>query len=289
MEKHSQSNDPKILTPESVANFEGNDGELLIARVNDPVIRDQMIEILYQDGMLKAERMRNMKLAPYVLPENTKLTCYKDEDGVIYTSNSPDYDPRKSKPKTRDELNKVLDEAVRRISTQTAIDFSTDEPNEECIPLNWKLPWSGRKPSIKQMSMIVAHEKGHMIRKYGNLEKYFAKGFDLSKVEYTDKDFEMDLAMREKRDEPGHLSRESLKADLIHYLFSGQEVAERMSQLKNYFGMRGSERFTIEHLRYAAQNYITDTGMDNRMTHFFQAITPETENAFIELINSSGI
>ena len=62
-----------------------------------------------------------------------------------------------------------------------------------------------------------------------------------------------------------------------------------MSQLKNYFGMNGSEQFTKEHLDYARTQYVADTGMDNRMTHFFQAITPETEATFLELINSSGI
>jgi hypothetical protein len=42
-------------------------------------------------------------------------------------------------------------------------------------------------------------------------------------------------------------------------------------------------------LRYAKEHYITDTGFDNKMTPFLKAITPETENEFIRLINSSGI
>ncbi len=62
-----------------------------------------------------------------------------------------------------------------------------------------------------------------------------------------------------------------------------------MSQLKCYFGMNGDEVFTPEHLVYAREHYVTDTGLDNLMTQFFQAITPETENGFLELINTSGI
>ncbi len=62
-----------------------------------------------------------------------------------------------------------------------------------------------------------------------------------------------------------------------------------MSQLKNHFGLKSDERFTKEHLDYARMHYVTDTGFDNRMTPFLKAITPETEESFLELINSSGI
>ena len=58
---------------------------------------------------------------------------------------------------------------------------------------------------------------------------------------------------------------------------------------KNYFGMSSNEQFTKNHLKYVKLHYIEDTDFDNGMKHFFQAITPETEQAFLELINSSGI
>lgn len=62
-----------------------------------------------------------------------------------------------------------------------------------------------------------------------------------------------------------------------------------MNQLKNYFGFKGTEVFTNQHLDIAREYYLADTGMDNDMTEFFQAITPETEAKFLELINTSGI
>ncbi len=62
-----------------------------------------------------------------------------------------------------------------------------------------------------------------------------------------------------------------------------------MSQLKNYFGMSGNELFTAEHLRYARKHYIPDTGVDNNMRQFFQAITPEAEGEFLKVINSCGM
>jgi hypothetical protein len=80
-----------------------------------------------------------------------------------------------------------------------------------------------------------------------------------------------------------------VRNSVISYLFTGQELAERMSQLKNYYGMKGNEPFTKEHLHYAREHYVQDTGMDNYMKFFFQAITPETEDEFLRIINSSGI
>ena len=62
-----------------------------------------------------------------------------------------------------------------------------------------------------------------------------------------------------------------------------------MSQLKGYFGFKGAEQFTAEHLAYAKEHYVKDTEMNNGMSEFLKAITPETESFFLELINNSGI
>lgn len=58
-------------------------------------------------------------------------------------------------------------------------------------------------------------------------------------------------------------------------------------QLKNYFGFIEDEEFTQAHLDYARKNYIKDTGMDNRMRHFFESIIDDSE--FLRLINSVGV
>ncbi|MEA3399062.1 MAG: hypothetical protein U9R00_00950 [Patescibacteria group bacterium] len=63
-----------------------------------------------------------------------------------------------------------------------------------------------------------------------------------------------------------------------------------MAQLKNYFGMKGSEKFTKQHLDYAKNNYIKDTGIpDFQIKPFLDAITTEKEEDFLRLINSLGI
>ena len=55
---------------------------------------------------------------------------------------------------------------------------------------------------------------------------------------------------------------------------NGTEVSARGTQLKNYFGLTDdSQEFTEDMLRYAAQHYIEDTGIDNSMSEFFASIT----------------
>ena len=42
--------------------------------------------------------------------------------------------------------------------------------------------------------------------------------------------------------------------------------------LKNYFGITDNRPITGDMLRYAAKNYVKDTGLDNNMTQFFSGI-----------------
>lgn len=163
--------------------------------------------------------------------------------------------------------------------------------SNERIPLGWKLP-SGQKPNERQWSIIEAHEKGHSIRPYYGkfFRNYFSKAFDVTVVEYTEDDYKLVLKLSEQEGGEGEsMGFEEHKLEFFSYLFCGIEIAERMSQLKNYFGFKDSEEFTIDHLRYAKEHYVKDVGFDNLMTAFLKAVTPETEEEFIKLINSSGI
>ncbi len=114
-------------------------------------------------------------------------------------------------------------------------------------------------------SIIESHEKGHFIRNFSNgfFDELFFQGFDTSVF----------------------LS----PSDKSNIGFNANEIAERMSQLKAYFGMKGNEKFTLEHLAYAREHYVYDTGTDNHMSETLSLITKEKESKFIELINSSGI
>lgn len=63
------------------------------------------------------------------------------------------------------------------------------------------------------------------------------------------------------------------------------ELIARMSQIKNYFGFKGNEMISKSHLDYARANYVRDTGLDNNMTDFFDAITPDNESEVIKVMN----
>jgi hypothetical protein len=65
---------------------------------------------------------------------------------------------------------------------------------------------------------------------------------------------------------------------------ASQEVLARITQLRNYFGMVGSEEFNQYHLDYARKHYVEDTGMDNSVSYLLSAI--KDENKFLVLINS---
>ncbi len=60
----------------------------------------------------------------------------------------------------------------------------------------------------------------------------------------------------------------------------------RATQLKNYFGLKENEKMTEDMLKYAADNYVKDTGIDNNMTDFFNRIDWKHAKEFVEYINN---
>lgn len=58
------------------------------------------------------------------------------------------------------------------------------------------------------------------------------------------------------------------------------ELSARGSQLKDYFGLTSPDQeLTEDMLRYAAKNYVKDTGADNNMTAFFNSVVDWKEAA----------
>lgn len=61
---------------------------------------------------------------------------------------------------------------------------------------------------------------------------------------------------------------------------NGSELAARGSQIKDYFKLTNSNQpITEDMLKYASQNYVKDTGIDNDMTEFFNSIVDWKEAA----------
>jgi hypothetical protein len=278
---------PVQKSVEEQANAQENASEILFDRLSNPIIRKQIIDLIEQSEIWRKENKVFYNEA-IKLPDGT---WKKDANGEMVFDKIP-YTVR-----SREEIEAEYDKTLDRIKRLTDISFNSREPfggsseDVETINLNWKLP-AGDKPSSKQLSVIEAHEKGHSIRSYDNdfFREYFSGAFDKKLVEYTDEQHEYTVAKHKEHGEDGNepIDYNELKEGFHNYILSGTEIAERMSQLKNYFGFRRDEQFTLEHLKYAKEHYVQDVGFDN-MSVLLNAVTPETEGEFIRLINCSGI
>ena len=246
----------------------------LFARAENSIIKEQIIGLLM---MVEANRKTSRpKIREEVEDEyNKRLEAIKSDTPLNYEATIPEIT----------ETRKIL--FCRVIS----------EERREAMPLRAKSRWplTRKRLTVKQMSISEAHEKGHVLRDYNHdntgskiLDEYFKPAFDFSAIDYTNDDFKMDTKIFRNL---GYKipTFDQAKEHHINYLSGAEEIVERMSQLKNYFGFSGDEIFTKEHFDYARENYVKDTGFDNRMTNFFEAITSKTEEKFLELINKSGI
>ena len=126
----------------------------------------------------------------------------------------------------------------------------------------------------KDLDIIEAHEKFH------HIHPTFA---------YKSMDMDFFDEMYRKAIDESYVRSCAQDQRSVDYMLSAAEIAARMSQLKNYFGMRGNETFTLVHLYHAKKHYVEDTRHDNNMTFFLRAITKKTEDEFISLMNSTGI
>src|SRR4029079_6437014 len=139
------------------------------------------------------------------------------------------------------EIEQDLDLRTTGAASKTDISFGNRPPNMKRISLNW-VKRDGTKPNSKEMSIIEAHEKGHQIRPYWSdfFSAYFREGFDVSKVTYTQDDYEEDIrnihlthpdsSVEETRARHPYAE---MRESFVPGVFNGYEMAERMSQLKN--------------------------------------------------------
>lgn len=104
----------------------------------------------------------------------------------------------------------------------------------------------------KNIRRVMSHEVDHAI----HIPAEPPRGFDTG---YIDKYIS----------QPGYFSNKN-----------GTELAARGSQLKDYFGLDDpNQEITEDMLRYAAENYVKDTKLDNNMRLFFESITDWKEAA----------
>ena len=175
---------------EQQANFEGNWSEVLFDRIRNPIIREQLLNLLYQKAQADAE---------YYRPENFKFKFPDSKTGEkLYTHiNNKGHGRLYTQkeiaslaiPKTKEDVTQEFDERLARVINKTPIRFSAIPPTESAIPIFFKNPFTGQPLTERQKSMTEAHEKGHTLRPFLSnfFEKYFAPGFDKSKIIFTNK------------------------------------------------------------------------------------------------------
>lgn len=268
---------------EGKSNFEGNWSELFLARVNNKTIRQQLINLLLEDERARCEYFSqkfqsDSETSPNQLKDSAGLLVFRAEVETFI-------------PKSKMQIKRQLSRAISKCMLYTPIAFDDSVPSTCAISINWKNPHTGDILTIRQKSLVAAHEDGHRIRPLNYLSsKYFQGAFDTSKVNISKEDMLRGKPKLDKTIEqitPAEFR--DFCTEIIRYLTTPAEIVERMSQLKNYFGMQGAELFTDDHLRYAKEHYVKDVGFDNLMTHFFQMITPQTEAKFLEFMNKCGI
>ena len=110
------------------------------------------------------------------------------------------------------------------------------------------IPRTGYKNMYKY---TVPHEKTHIFIDGRKEAQLFGtdRGFGVRPHKVGDTDIQLDL-----------------------YLARPDEQLARGTQIKNYLGITDESPITAEQLKYAAENYVKDTGYDNNMTEFFSTI-----------------
>ena len=134
----------------------------------------------------------------------------------------------------------------------------------------------GELLNSKQRNIIESHEKGHGVRT-------FMAPLDTREIRSVIDHDALDVLTEHYRT----LEREGKKEGHFRseYIKKPNEIIERMSQFKNYFGMGAANTFTKAHLDYVREHYKEDTGYDNGVGDLLTCITPETEGAFLKVIN----
>jgi hypothetical protein len=261
-------------------NFQGDHTLLLLERLSNPGIKRRLIDNLHEDQATRSYPERIFR---------------PDKDGNLVEVPLHEWRPM---IKSRAEVASELEGRIKNVFSVTDIGHEDKGANFGSVKSEgdpgtiWLFsinPETREKYTTRQLNMAEAHEKGHGIRLYEKRSDFAEKllsGFDFSKIKFSPSEIDFLRSTMEDDD----LSNEDIKDGTMSYHTQPSEIIERMAQLKNYFGMRGVEEFTKEHLDYSRKHYISDVGFPElQIKPFFEAITPKTEKMFLELMNTLGI
>jgi hypothetical protein len=139
-----------------------------------------------------------------------------------------------------------------------------------------------------EKDIVVAHEIGHTLRNYDPEYVVGRKITELMDVSGFALHPSLQAKVQSYYNKPDaigtfHEEFERLKM----YFSSPNEFVERCAQLKNYFGLKQGEEFTVEHFDYARENYGKDYGefWDHDMYAFFSLISDTKKDQVVSFIN----
>lgn len=236
------------------ANYPGDWTLLLRERMLDPVSKEKFVK-------LKEASIPEMKTGE---PVFRKITIDKPKHfGTHYLSQIDNYDSNVERIFSSTgygpakDYNKKPENLGTNVIGGSGVVFEGASVNDVEL-------------GIRQKNIIESHEKGHGLRDF------------VTSSEFSDLRASVDFkVLQDKEREMG--------TRFVNYLSKPEEIAERMSQLKNYFGFKASDVMTKEHLKYAKYHYVEDTGLDNDMSLLLSAVTEETEDKFLDTLNKYPI
>lgn len=245
---------------EASANYPGDWTGLLFGRMTDPLSKEKFV----------AQRVEAMEKMQVGEPdESERGNKYGKRYATHYQGQIDDYDQRLADIFAQTNIV-VASESEKYKHGHGNI----DQPGT--VYINAESRSSGPLTS-RQKNIIEAHEKGHGLRDFQ------------SPIDKTEIQSVIDQAVLvEMMEERKSRERDNSKAS-PNYVRQPEEIIERMSQFKNYFGMKASEKFTSKHLEHIRKNYISDTGLDNGISDLLRVVTPETEKTFLKVINKYAI
>lgn len=238
------------------ANYPGDWTSLLQERMLDQITKEKFIKTRQESIPQMKDGEPGLLEKPKTFGSHYQTQIDNYDENILKVFNSTQYIPSQEVGKNPNHLGSG------NIGETGAV--FTDARTSENIPL-----------TIRQKNIVESHEKGHGLR------DFYAPDDTQEINSVLDTEVLKALIEKNNLENPDNKERATYLKDA--------EIIERMSQLKNYFGFRAGDIFTKEHLLYARENYIKDTGLDNSMSNFFQAITPEKEERFLKVINKYPI
>lgn len=232
------------------ANFQGSHTLVQFLRMSSPDFRQKFQATLQKQLAGEQSDNRFSRVTPSDILQ-TRLDNFEKNLQNVYKSTG--YGPAESFGKQKSQLG------VSQAYGEPGAVFADGELDD-------------RPLTDRQKDIISAHENHHAIvlpNRNDQLTTQLRGGLDLNQLNVLN------------QNRPERLSPK--------YVSSGWEIAARMAQIKNYFGMTGGEVFTKEHLDYAKKHYVIDTGLDNNMNDLLAMITEKTEANFIHNMNNLPI